>query len=66
MKWICSYRDKYGKMCGRQAVWRLHFSPDHPFDHLDVCHEHSMSYQHVSWLQDITDYGKREERKNER
>lgn len=36
MRWQCQYVDSRGKRCEQEALHRLHFSLEHPFDHVDV------------------------------
>jgi hypothetical protein len=58
MKWQCKFYDKDGRRCESEAVARLHFSPDHPFDHIDVCEEHKKEYPTWAWMQlDLQNYG---------
>jgi len=49
VRWQCSYCDSKGERCNRQAVWRLHFALDHPFNFVDVCKEHRGYYSNVAW-----------------
>lgn len=58
MKWQCSYIDSAGTQCTNEALYRLHFSGDHPFDHTDVCRQHLEEYSYFVWTQDLTLDGK--------
>ena len=53
MRFPCQFHNAKGVQCEKPALWRLHFSKDHPFSHTDCCSEHLDEYQNYSWLQDI-------------
>ena len=53
MKWRCSYCDPKGDRCEAEALFRLHFSTEHPFDHVDVCAEHLDEYEGFCRLEDL-------------
>lgn len=58
MRWQCSFQNENGIRCENEAIYRIHFSNDHPFDHYDVCTEHLEQYQMFCWVQDLTLDGK--------
>lgn len=49
--WPCQYVNAKGEPCGSEAFFRYHFAPDHPFDHMDVCMEHSNEIKYCAWFQ---------------
>lgn len=49
--WICQCINAEGERCQSQAVHRLHFSKDYPFDFLDVCEEHLGEHTDYLWEQ---------------
>ncbi len=51
MKWQCSYYDSKGDRCSADATIRIHFSKDHPFDHMDLCEEHLKFHPGYVWSQ---------------
>jgi hypothetical protein len=51
MRWQCEYRDAKGRRCVNEAICRLQFSMDHPFDFVDTCADHVKEYRHVAWIQ---------------
>jgi len=51
--WQCSKIDTFGKRCTANAVCRLHFAKDHPFDHFDVCLGHLHEYSGFYSIQPI-------------
>lgn len=53
MKWPCKYVNSKGVQCTKCAINRIHFSSDHPFDHLDLCDEHTKEYGGYCWAQNI-------------
>jgi hypothetical protein len=53
MRWRCSYHDAKGIRCENEAIYRLHFAADHPFDHVDVCEKHQNEYTNNTWIQDL-------------
>jgi hypothetical protein len=53
MRWQCSYHDNKGKRCENEALHRLHFSTEHPFDHVDVCQKHFEEYPRFCWVQEL-------------
>ena len=53
MRWQCSFTDSTGSRCENEAIHRLHFSSQHPFDHVDVCLEHFEEYKRYCWVQDL-------------
>jgi len=55
MKWQCSYTDVNGIRCENEALQRIHFSSEHPFNHVDVCSEHFEEYKRCCWIQDLHD-----------
>lgn len=54
-QFTCSYTDSRGNKCGCVAAKRIHFSADHPFDHMDLCIPHLTEYQNWVWCQPLTD-----------
>lgn len=54
--WKCQYINAEGASCGNEALFRLHFAPDHPFDHVDVCMLHSEEYKYYAWFQLLRDF----------
>lgn len=55
-EWKCQYVDAKGASCENEALFRLHFSPEHPFDHVDVCMLHSEEYKYYAWFQLLRDF----------
>jgi hypothetical protein len=53
MRWQCSFVDKTGKRCENEALHRLHFASEHPFNHVDICDKHFEEYSEYSWVQDL-------------
>lgn len=53
MKWQCSYYNSKGIRCEKEATLRIHFSKDHPFDHMDLCEEHKQYHPGYVWSQDL-------------
>lgn len=54
MRWQCSFVDSKGKRCEAEALSRLHYSGEHPFDHADYCDAHVFDYMKgVQWVQDL-------------
>lgn len=51
--WQCNKVDSSGERCMANAVHRLHFAKDHPFDHFDLCDKHLSEYTDYLWLQEI-------------
>jgi hypothetical protein len=51
----CRYVDSHGTECNVIAAKRIHFSTDHPFDHMDLCNQHLIEYQNWVWAQPLTD-----------
>lgn len=52
-KWECEYVSENGERCGANALHRVHFAKDHPFNHVDVCREHLKKYTVFAWIQDL-------------
>lgn len=52
-EWQCSYVNSKGVRCTKCAVNRIHFSADHPFDHVDLCDEHLEEYRGYVWTQNL-------------
>lgn len=44
MRWQCQCVDSNGVRCENEALHRIQFSQEHPFDHVDVCEKHLESY----------------------
>ena len=61
MAWICEKVDSNGNRCTANAVCRLQFSKDHPFEHFDVCEEHLSEYTDYLWTQEIDEFNKIQE-----
>lgn len=57
MRWQCEYVDGMGHRCEAEALYRLHFSTNHPFDHVDVCGMHVDFYRHFADIQDLHEGG---------
>jgi hypothetical protein len=53
MCWQCTYVDSKGRRCEAEALHRLHFSNDHPFDHVDVCDGHLKDYSNYTKKENI-------------
>jgi len=53
MKWRCSFHSANGVRCEKEAVLRLHYHKDHPFDFVDTCREHLQEYRHYQWRQTL-------------
>ena len=54
-RWQCQYHSSKGVRCPERAVLRLQFSLSHPFDHMDVCHEHLKEYANVAWSHELSE-----------
>jgi hypothetical protein len=53
MKWQCTYHNSHGVRCENEALHRIHFSSEHPFNHVDVCALHYEEYQIFCWVEDL-------------
>lgn len=53
--WQCRFVDAKGVRCPAQAVRRIHFATEHPFDHTDVCPEHLEEYKFFCWYEPLCD-----------
>jgi hypothetical protein len=53
MRFQCRYIDASGKRCENEAIKRIHFAEDHPFDHTDCCEVHIEEYPIFAWIQDL-------------
>lgn len=58
--WQCSKVDSNGVRCPVNAVCRLHFSIEHPFDFIDVCEAHYNEYTDWLWEQAIEELDQNE------
>jgi hypothetical protein len=56
MRWQYSYVDSKGIRCINEALHRLHFAADHPFDHIDVCAKHLEEYKFFCRIEDLHGY----------
>lgn len=52
-RWRCTFTDVSGKRCENEALHRLHFSNDRPFDFVDACAEHFEEYKLFCWVQPL-------------
>lgn len=52
-RWQCEYVNSKGVRCSEEALHRIHYSLDHPFDHMDVCKEHLGFYRHYCVVEDL-------------
>lgn len=59
MRWQCSFHDSNGLRCPNEALKRIHFNGEHPFDHMDACDKHMEEYKIFVWIQDLIGYGER-------
>jgi hypothetical protein len=56
--WQCRFCNQDGQRCSEEAIARIYFSNDHPFNHTDVCKRHLSEYGSYIWIQfDIQSYG---------
>lgn len=53
MRWQCQFHNSKGIRCAKEASHRVHFSKDHPFDHMDVCDEHLEIHQGYVWKEEF-------------
>lgn len=51
--WKCSHTNSRGVSCTNQAAHRIHFSSEHPFDHIDLCLTHISEYSGFCWTQNL-------------
>lgn len=54
-RFMCGYTDSKGVHCTCVASKRIHFSTDHPFDHMDLCASHLEEYKTWVWCEVLTD-----------
>lgn len=57
MSWQCSYHNRDGLRCERQAIKRVVFSVDHPFDYSDLCETHMAEYKCFVWYFELNQFG---------
>lgn len=50
-KFQCTYVDSKGRRCEAEALQRLNFTKEHPFDGVNVCEDHAKEYDNVVWIQ---------------
>lgn len=58
MRWQCTFVNAAGSRCENEAIHRLHFASEHPFDFVDCCKVHFEEYKYFVWVQDLHDFGK--------
>lgn len=51
----CQYTDSRGEQCTSIALYRVHYSTDHPFTHMDFCEQHlQVPYPRgIAWIQNL-------------
>jgi hypothetical protein len=54
-QFYCSYVDSHGCCCNQVAAKRIHFSTEHPFDHMDLCLTHLEEYKTWVWCEVLVD-----------
>jgi len=45
MRWQCTFINSKGVRCEKEAIYRLQYGHDHPFEFVDTCEEHKKEFK---------------------